>query len=123
MSTPRRIGTTARFSDIVIHGEVAYIVEVPGSSDADIATQTRELLDRLDALLMRAGSGRHLILMATIYLTDLADYDTMNALWDAWIPKGSAPSRACVQVAGLAQPGLKIEIALTAALASFPDTA
>jgi enamine deaminase RidA (YjgF/YER057c/UK114 family) len=39
----------------------------------------------------------------------------MNAVWDAWVPPGSAPARACVQVAGLADPGWRIEIALTAA--------
>jgi enamine deaminase RidA (YjgF/YER057c/UK114 family) len=40
----------------------------------------------------------------------------MNAVWDAWIPAGSAPSRACVQVAGLARPGWRVEIAVVAAV-------
>jgi enamine deaminase RidA (YjgF/YER057c/UK114 family) len=53
--------------------------------------------------------------MATIYLVDMADYAGMNAVWDAWVPPGSAPARACVQVAGLADPGWRIEIALAAA--------
>lgn len=112
----QRIGTTPRYSDVVIHGGVAYLVEVPSSDDTDIVTQTRELLASLDASLERAGSDRSRLLMATVYLTDLADYDAMNALWDAWIPGGSAPARACVRVAGLARPGWKIEIAATAAI-------
>lgn len=111
----QRHGTTARFSDVVVHNGVAWIVEVPASEDTDITTQTREVLDRLDRLLATAGSGRDRILMATIYLTDLDDYAAMNAVWDAWLPPGSAPSRACVKVAGLARPGWRIEIALTAA--------
>jgi len=36
-------------------------------------------------------------------------------VWEAWLPPGSAPSRACVKVAGLVDPGWRIEIALTAA--------
>lgn len=111
----QRHGTTARFSDVVVHNGVAYIVEVPASEDTDITTQTREVLDSLDRLLATAGSGRDRILMATIYLTDLDDYAAMNAVWDAWLPPGSAPSRACVKVAGLARSGWRIEIALTAA--------
>ena len=44
----------------------------------------------------------------------MADYDGMNAVWDAWVPEGTAPSRACVQ-AGLAHPGWRIEAVITAA--------
>jgi enamine deaminase RidA (YjgF/YER057c/UK114 family) len=110
-----RHGTTTRYSDIVVHNGTAYIVEVPTSTDTDITAQTGEILSAMDALLARAGSARDRILMATIYLTDLNDYDAMNAVWDAWVPPGAAPSRACVKVVGLAHPGWRIEIALTAA--------
>ncbi|AYH45817.1 RidA family protein [Azoarcus sp. DN11] len=111
----QRHGTTARYSDIVIHNGTAWIVEVPASEDADAATQTREILASLDRLLAQAGSARDRLLSATIYLTDMADYDAMNAAWDAWLPAGTAPSRACVQVAALARPGWRVEIALVAA--------
>ena len=112
----QRIGTTARYSDIVIHNGTAWIVEVPASENTDAGTQTREILASLDRLLEQAGSGRDRLLMATIYLTDLADYDAMNAVWDAWVPAGTAPSRACVQVAGLARAGWRVEIAVVAAV-------
>lgn len=114
--TIERHGTTARYSDIVVHNRTAYIVEVPSSDATDITTQTGEVLASLEASLQRAGSGKDRLLMATIYLTDLADYAAMNAVWDAWLPPGSAPSRACVKVAGLAHPGWRIEIATTAAV-------
>jgi enamine deaminase RidA (YjgF/YER057c/UK114 family) len=54
--------------------------------------------------------------MATLYLTDMADYDAVNAVWEAWLPPGCAPSRACVQVVRLAAPGWKVEIAVQAAV-------
>lgn len=115
MQAIQRNGTTARYSDSVVHNGVAYLVEVPGSTDGDITSQTRDVLASLERQLHAVGSDHGRILMATVYLTDLADYDGMNAVWDAWLPPGTAPSRACVQIAGLAQPGWRIEIAMTAA--------
>jgi enamine deaminase RidA (YjgF/YER057c/UK114 family) len=109
-----RHGTTRRYSDIVVFNRTAYIVEVPASADADITTQTTEVLASLDKLLKQAHSGRARLLSATIYLRDMSDYEAMNAIWDAWVPDGTAPSRACVQ-AQLANPGWRVEIALTAA--------
>jgi enamine deaminase RidA (YjgF/YER057c/UK114 family) len=116
MSIERK-GTTARYSDSVAFNRTVYIVEVPASVEGDITTQTREVLAGLETYLHAAGSDKSRLLMATIYLTDMRDYAAMNAVWDAWIPPGTAPSRACVQVAALAQPGWRVEIALTAACA------
>lgn len=115
MSQIQRHGTTARFSDAVVHNGVVYIVEVPSSADAAIGQQTMEVLASLERQLSAVGSDKSRVLMATVYLTDLADYDGMNTVWDAWLPPGCAPARACVKVAGLALPGWRIEIALTAA--------
>lgn len=110
-----RKGVTARYADAVIHDSVVYLVEVPATASAGIATQTAEVLASLEQQLAAVGSSKARILMATVYLTDMADYDAMNAVWDAWVPAGCAPARACVRVAGLAQPGWRIELALTAA--------
>jgi enamine deaminase RidA (YjgF/YER057c/UK114 family) len=73
------------------------------------------VLAAVDALLARAGSDKSRILMAQIFLVDLADFDGMNAVWDAWVSAGHTPPRATVQ-AQLAKPGWKIEMVVTAAL-------
>ncbi|MCE1172762.1 RidA family protein [Zoogloea sp.] len=112
-----RAGTTARYSDYTVHGGVVYCVEVPPSAEGDAATQTAGMLASVEQLLARAGSGKDRILLATLYLTDMADYAAVNAVWDAWVPAGTAPSRACVQVLRLADPGWKVEIVLQAARA------
>ncbi|MGL4889450.1 MAG: RidA family protein, partial [Aeromonas veronii] len=44
MTTITRIGTTQRWSDVVIHNGTLYVVEVPVSEEADIHQQTREVL-------------------------------------------------------------------------------
>ena len=109
-----RHGTTRRYSDVVAHGDTVYLVEVPQTLGADIATQTREVLSSVEALLEKAGSHKSRLLSVTLYLPDMSDYDGMNAVWDAWVPEGTAPARACIQ-AGLANPGYRIEAVVTAA--------
>lgn len=112
----QRFGTTERYSDSVVHNGTLYTVEVPTSIDTNIETQTSEVLGSLERLLVQAGSDKSRILMATIYLTDMADYEGMNAVWDNWLPPRTAPCRVCVQVASLANEGWRVEIALTAAV-------
>ncbi|MCL2657663.1 MAG: RidA family protein [Betaproteobacteria bacterium] len=111
-----RLNPGRRYSDAVTHNGVVYAVEVPVSETADIRNQTREVLAALDATLALANSSKERLLMATLYLTDMADYEGMNAEWESWLPIGAAPSRACVQVCALAHPGWRIEIAATAAV-------
>jgi enamine deaminase RidA (YjgF/YER057c/UK114 family) len=113
--TIERQGTTRRYSDVVTHGGTVYLVEVPPSPDADIAGQTRDMLASVERLLIQAGSDKSRLLLATIYLRDMADYAGMNAVWDAWVPEGTAPARACIE-ARLANPEMRVEIAVIAAL-------
>ncbi|MGL5799792.1 MAG: RidA family protein [Plesiomonas sp.] len=114
MSTIERIGTTTRWSDLVIHNGTVYVVEVPVTLDTDIHQQSLEVLNSLEQLLQKAGSSKAHILMATIYLQDIQDIAAFNAVWDKWLPDGCAPVRACVQ-ARLAHAEYKVEIQLTAA--------
>ncbi len=112
----QRHGTTRRYSDSVVHNGTIYLVEVPSNLDDDITAQSSNLLASVENLLAQAGSDKTRLLMVTIYLADMADYDAMNAVWDDWLPMGSAPTRACVQ-ARLANPNYRVEMALTAAVA------
>jgi len=108
-----RIETSARMSKIVRHNNVAYLCGQVGAGE-DVAEQTRDCLSRIDMLLERAGSSRHRILQAIVWLSDMADFEAMNAVWDTWVPKGAAPARACGE-ARLARADLKVEIIITAA--------
>lgn len=112
----QRYGTSTRYSDSVVHNGTVYLVEVPSNLEADVAAQTTNLLASIETLLAQAGSDKSHLLMVTIYLAEMADYDAMNAVWDAWLPVGCAPARACVQ-SRLANPGYRVEMVVTAALA------
>ena len=80
MTTITRIGTTQRWSDVVIHNGTLYVVEVPATETADIHQQTREVLESLQRLLEANGSGVDKILMANIYLRDIEDIAAFNAV-------------------------------------------
>ena len=112
-----RFDVGARLSGMAIHNGTAYLAgQVPDDLTQDIGGQTAQVLAMIDRLLARADSDKTRILMAQIFLADLADFAGMNAVWDAWVPAGHAPPRATVQ-ARLANPGYRIEVVVTAAVA------
>ncbi len=115
--TIERIDIGPRMSQAVIHGTTVYLagqvaVDAAGQS---VTEQTKNILARIDALLVKSGSDKTKILSTTIWLTDMATFAEMNAVWEAWIPAGHTPARATVE-AKLAAPGLDVEIAVIAAL-------
>ncbi|HEY0709237.1 MAG TPA: RidA family protein [Polyangia bacterium] len=111
-----RLGPGKRWSDIVVFNRTMYVVEVPTNLDGDITVQTRDVLASLEDSLAQGKSGKDRLLLVTIFLADLADIDGFNAVWDAWLPPGAAPVRACVG-AKLANPRYRVELQVTAALA------
>ena len=111
-----RMETGQRMSRIVIHNNTVYLCgQVAADASAGITEQTQTMLDKVDALLEQAGSDREHILSATVYVRDMKDFAAMNAVWDAWVPEGHAPARACVE-ARMARPELLVEVSVTAAL-------
>ena len=115
-TTPlQRFDVGARMSEMAVHGDRVFLAgQVAGDGSQDIGGQTRQVLAAIDALLARAGSDKSKILMAQIYLADIADFPGMNAVWDTWVVPGHTPPRATVQAA-LARPEWKVEIVVSAA--------
>jgi enamine deaminase RidA (YjgF/YER057c/UK114 family) len=111
-----RIGVGARMSQAVVHGDTIYLAgQVAGkAAGASVGEQTREILASIDRLLAEAGSDKTHILSATIYLTDIASFAEMNAVWDDWVAPGHTPARATVE-ARLAAPAYRVEIVCVAA--------
>jgi enamine deaminase RidA (YjgF/YER057c/UK114 family) len=106
-----------RLSEMAVFNGTVYLAgQVASDATQDIRGQTAQVLAMIDKLLAEAGSDRAHILMAQIFLADLADFDAMNEVWDDWVAPGDAPPRATVQ-ARLAKPQWKIEVVVTAAIA------
>lgn len=81
---------------------------VPGG----VAAQTRRALENQRAVLEAAGLSLRDVVLAQVYLTDLADYAAMNEVFAAVFP-APYPARTTVQVAGLPR-GARVEIQLVA---------
>ncbi|MBC8945074.1 MULTISPECIES: RidA family protein [Xenorhabdus] len=113
--TIERIDPDTRWSEAVIHNDTIYYTSVPENLDGDIIEQTADTLAAIDIMLQRLGSDKSKIIDATIFLADKADFNDMNAAWDAWVVAGSAPVRCTVQ-AELMNPTYKVEIKIIAAL-------
>ena len=110
-----RLHTKERMSRIVKHNGTIYLCgQVCADATKGIKEQTQTMLDKVDLLLAEAGSNRESILSATIYIKNMEYFKDMNAVWDAWVPEGYAPARACV-TADMAREELLVEISVVAA--------
>lgn len=111
----QRINVGPRMSQAIkCNGFVFVSGQVANDTDADVAGQTRQILDKIDALLAEAGVDKTRIVSANIWLADYKTFDEMNSVWDAWVPEGQAPTRACVE-SKLAFPQFTVEIGVIAA--------
>ena len=115
MSEITRRHTNQRMSQSVVHNGTAYLAGQVGTAGASVAQQTEEILGKIDGLLAELGSDKTRLLQAVIWLKSMDDFAEMNAVWDAWVPEGQAPARACGS-ADLAHPELTVEITVIAAL-------
>ena len=106
--TPGQARGRCRF---VARGDFVWTVGT--GSGGSVREQTQNTLSQIEANLKEAGSDKHHILEATVYLTDMATKSEMDEVWCDWIPDDGWPCRACVGT-DLA-PGDLVEIKLLAA--------
>lgn len=89
----------------------------PGiTADTQLGTieeQMREALATLDQSLAAAGTDRRSLLTVHIWLRDMALFDRMTAVWNAWIGDDAPPSRSCVS-GGSLNPDALVELVASA---------
>ena len=109
------------YSQAVVHGGLVYVSgQLPIDPHAeeltvgDIETQTRQALRNVEAILKAAGSDLGRLLQVTIYLSDEALWERVNAVY-AHVMGEHRPARAVVPVKELHY-GFQIEIQAVAAV-------
>jgi enamine deaminase RidA (YjgF/YER057c/UK114 family) len=114
--TIERHETGPRMSKAVVHGNTVYLAGIVADSPKgkSMTEQTKSILSQIDGFLGRAGTDKGKLLSANIWITDMAKFAEMNAVWDAWVSPGHAPARATVE-AKLASPDYLVEIMVVAA--------
>ena len=75
----------------------------------DMRAQSRRVFENIEAILRAAGGGRENIVRITAYLTDMSRYAGYNEARAEFFA-GRRPASTTIQVAGLAIPGLLVEV-------------
>jgi 2-iminobutanoate/2-iminopropanoate deaminase len=82
--------------------------------EGDFAAQSRRVFDNLRAVLRAAGADFHNVIRATVYLTDLGNFQTLNSIYAQYFGDHK-PARSTVGVAQLPR-GAAVEIDLIAVI-------
>lgn len=110
-----RVQPGARMSGAVSYNGFVFVSgQVADDTSANVAGQTAQILAKIEKLLTEAGSDKTKILSANIWLAEASTFNEMNSVWDAWVPQGHTPARACVE-SKLAFPQYTVEIGVIAA--------
>jgi 2-iminobutanoate/2-iminopropanoate deaminase len=103
------------FSTAVRVGNLLFLSGVIGNTpgtrtlaDTGITGQTRQTLENIKRVLTGLGSGLDRAVKCTVFLTDIRDYQAMNAVYATYFPK-DPPARSTVAGTGLAL-GARVEI-------------
>jgi 2-iminobutanoate/2-iminopropanoate deaminase len=116
-NAPAAIGP---YSQAVRHGDTLYVSgQIPlnpqtKKMDDDVSAQTEQSMNNIKAILTEAGSSMENVIRCGIFVTDLADFATVNEMYASFF-EGDYPARATVQVAALPL-GAKVEIDAIAAM-------
>ena len=77
---------------------------------SDVKEQTKQVLENLSVVLEEAGSDLNSVVKATIFISDMNDFQYINEVYGNYFDKHQ-PARSCVEVARLPK-DVKVEIEL-----------
>ena len=119
ISTTNAPAAIGPYSQAVQYGDTIYVSgQLPlnpetKKMDDDVSVQTQQSMNNIKAILEEAGSSMENVIRCGIFVTDLADFATVNEMYASFF-EGDYPARATVQVAALPL-GAKVEIDAIAA--------
>ena len=109
----------APYSQGIMAGDLVFVSGQLGIDPAQgqvveggIVPQTEQVMQNLTAILAEAGCALDDVVMTSIYLIDLQDFQAMNEVYSRHLTE-PFPARATVQIAALPS-GARIEIAVVA---------
>ncbi|MBD5647315.1 MAG: RidA family protein [Desulfovibrio sp.] len=117
-SAPAALGP---YSQAIRKGDTLYLSGqlgiVPSTGELispDVAEQTTQALANMKAVLAQAGASVEDVCKVTVFLTDMADFQTVNDVY-ARTFTAEPPARSCVAVAALPKGG-RVEVEAIAVL-------
>ncbi|VEP18847.1 ketoacid-binding protein [Hyella patelloides LEGE 07179] len=73
--------------------------EIVGTGD--VVAQTKQVMGNIAAILKEAGADWSNVVKTSVFLTNLADFATVNQVYAEYFEEATAPARACVEVSRL----------------------
>lgn len=95
-------------------GQLGLMPETGTLAGPDVESQARQVMKNIGAVLEAAGTDFAHVVKTTIFLTDMAHFKTVNAIYGEFFPD-TPPARSTVAVAALPLGGL-VEIETIALL-------
>ncbi|MDL2210405.1 RidA family protein [Desulfovibrio sp. OttesenSCG-928-O18] len=110
IATPKAPAAIGPYVQARVSGNFVFVsgqlgMAVDGTLPADFETQTRNSLNNLKAILEEAGSSLPKVLKTTVFLSDLANFTHLNAIYAEYF-KEPCPARSCFEVARLPKDAL-----------------
>ena len=103
-SAPAAIGTYSQAVDtgglVFISGQIPLDPETMELVDGDFEARTRRVFDNMKAIAEAAGGSLDQIVKVTVFLTDLSNFATVNAVMSDYFSE-PYPARAALQVSAL----------------------
>lgn len=95
---------------VYVSGQGPISPETGDIIDGDIRAQTAQTLDNIEAVLEAADGSLDDVVKATVFVTDMDDYDDVNDVYGEYMSE-PYPARSAVQVADLpVDIGVEIEV-------------
>ena len=121
ISTPAAPSARGHYAQALVHGGLVYVAGqlpiVPGEPERTLVSfedQARQVIANVEAILREAGSGLELILKATVYVADIAQWGAFNAIYAEKLG-AHRPARTVVPVSELHH-GYLVEMDVIAAV-------
>lgn len=99
---------------LFISGQIALVPGTSELADADIATETNQVMNNLKAILDEAGMNFSHVVKTTIFLSDMALFNEVNQVYGSYFT-ADFPARETVAVKGLPK-NVHVEISMIASL-------
>lgn len=99
---------------LYLSGQIGMIPATGELISGDVREQTAQALKNMKAVLAAAGATPENVVKTTVFLTDMADFQAVNAVY-AETFASNAPARSCVAVAALPK-GARVEVEAIAVL-------
>ncbi len=94
---------------VIVSGQGATDPATGKLAGLDVEAQTEQVFRNMRAILQAAGSDLQYVLRCGVFLVEMRDFETMNAVY-ARVFGDHRPARTTVQVAALPNPSLRVEI-------------